>query len=452
MKTARKLVLSALLLQACTQAAIAECRVPTRPDISFLPRTTEPKVLMPWGAGIGCQIYQWAWQNFLFVTQSDGTGATFLNYPTFEDAFKIKASPLFPDKRHGSLSLAPRDSKSPKDIGVIEHQRALPRHVLIDQAGNPIWYAIHVNDKYIQFLRDYRLTDPTVLGNLHPLTDLAFRHGVVELKSAWKIVDGTNAPKNYITSKARIPVFKNDNGTIVTDGERDVTVALLALHVAGVIEGHPEFIWATFEHVNHETNGDWRRDVAPAANSNPDHPPIRVETRTANYTLYPVDPNSPSAPPVAGANVGGSFDSLTLDERTQKFSPPTPVYRIFPASKSEDTEEDAGVRDLNKSVQDAFKGLSVTDVRSNYELVGAVWLATPWREFQPGREFSDDSMFGGQNRLSNMAIESFTQSKNCFSCHNTRERLLDASSNLRLEASKLNVSRLLSIFLELSKR
>jgi hypothetical protein len=221
--------------------------------------------------------------------------------------------------------------------------------------------------------------------------------------------------------------------------------------VAGVIEGHPEFIWATFEHVNQETNGDWRRDVAPAANSNPDHPPIRVETRTANYTLYPVDPNSPSAPPVAGANVGGSFDSLTLDERTQKFSPPTPVYRIFPASKSRDTEEDAEVRDLNKSVQDAFKGLSITDVRSNYELVGAIWLATPWTEFQPGREFSDDSMFGGQNRLSNMAIESFTQSKNCFSCHNTRARLLEAS-NLTLEASKLNVSRLLSIFLELSKR
>jgi hypothetical protein len=254
----KEVVLSALLLQACTQAAIAECRVPTEPDISFLPRTTEPKVLMPWGTGINCQIYQWAWQNFLFVTQSDGTGATFLNYPTFEDAFKIKASPLFPDKMHGSLSLAPRDSKSPKDIGVIEHQRALPRHVLIDQAGNPIWYAIHVNDKYIQFLRDYRLTDPTVLGSLRPLTDLAFRPGVVELKSAWKIVDGTNAPKNYITSKARIPVFKNDNGTIVTDG-RDVTVALLALRVAGVIEGHPEFIWATFEHVNHETNGDWRR-------------------------------------------------------------------------------------------------------------------------------------------------------------------------------------------------
>jgi hypothetical protein len=40
-----------------------------------------------------------------------------------------------------------------------------------------------------------------------------------------------------------------------------------------------------------------------------------------------------------------------------------------------------------------------------------------------------------------MAIESFTQSKNCFSYHNTRERLLDASSNLRLEASKLNVGR-----------
>src|SRR6185295_17567642 len=50
------------------------------------------------------------------------------------------------------------------------------------------------------------------------------------------------------------------------DNPREITVRLLALHVVFTLPGHPEFVWATFEHsdgVPDNRATDLHRDVAP---------------------------------------------------------------------------------------------------------------------------------------------------------------------------------------------
>ena len=64
------------------------------------------------------------------------------------------------------------------------------------------------------------------------------------------------------------------------------------------------------------------------------------------YSLYPTSSTSSPAPPVQNANAGNKLTDLKLDIKTQKFSPPTPVYRIFPASKADTNEEDEEVVSL----------------------------------------------------------------------------------------------------------
>jgi hypothetical protein len=475
----RYLLVIFLSLTVTTGAASAaeECEAPE--GIKDLSKIQPPKFLMPLpepGKDLpeDCPFYQQAWQTFLFVTQKKGGKPEFLNYPTFEKVFSKKATPLFAEAQPGTLSLAPRGIQLPNagklsdpdldmtDILQAAGSSALQK-VLIDQNGNAVWYMIHVSQPFADFLKDYNLTDPAVLKKIP--TDLEFRPGLVELKSAWQIVEGGTAPKNYITAPATVPVFKVDaNGKIVRDGNktRRVTVALLSLHVVTLIEGHPEFIWATFEHVTHKDSKNWVRDVAPAAIDNPDKTPVKVDIKLAKYALYPVTSEGP-ADPVAGANKGNKLSELILDVKTQKFSPITPVYRIFPASKCEESKEDDAVESLNRNVRDLFNK-KPGDVRSNYQLVGAVWLNTPRVDFKAGQPFSDiqpqqpdkcdarqPALLGGENRLSNMALESFTQptnrQPNCFSCHDTRE---GGMVNI-LPKSRLNVSHVLSKFFDLQQ-
>jgi hypothetical protein len=140
------------------------------------------------------------------------------------------------------------------------------RGLLIDQAGHPVFYGIHVDRNFDAFLTAKKLKTKTALLNA-PDT-LTFPKGVVELKSAWQIVDDAKPRANYITAKATVPILKIQNHRITADPAkaRTVTVALLALHVVFVMGGHPEFIWSTFEHVDPASNDP---DLAPAADANP---------------------------------------------------------------------------------------------------------------------------------------------------------------------------------------
>ena len=452
-----------LVCGLCPAAAEEPCRLTASEQKAFLPKTASPENLRPLaqpGEALpdDCGFYKWAWQAFLYATQPTNGRVALLSMPTFEDVFKAKESPLFADQEPNLLSLAPRSSKvgnktETSHFRMTDELQAGSQQVLVDPRGNVVWYAIHLNKTYQAFIEAYDLRDRKTLN--HEPRDLAFRTGSLELKSAWQIVKDP-APKNYISTKALIPVFKTTpSGDIVKDGDktRIVTVALLGIHVVGTIEGHPEFIWSTFEHVNHGDKA-WVRDVAPAAQENSDgKKPVLVEKQAAAYSLYPADPAHPVAAPVANANSGNGIYNLKLDEKTQTFAPKSSVYRQFPASKSDDSKEDDAVTSVNEAIRDLFMSRAPADVRSNYQLVGAIWLNTPEDDFKADVNFMDAAaktrkqpLFGGEDRLSSTTMESFTQSAdsfpNCFSCHNTE-------SVSGIAPSRLNMSHALSKYYSL---
>jgi hypothetical protein len=176
---------------------------------------------------------------------------------------------------------------------------------------------------------------------------------------------------------------------------------------------------------------------------------------------------------------------LTFDPDSQTFSgATTSIYRMFPASKSNTSEEDEAIVSLNQSVRELFAhadSLRDGDKRGYYRLVGAVWMDKPEyfatdatlendttspfagrpdyaRDIQAHGSDSELSILAGEDRLSSVAMESFTQSPaafpNCFSCHNTQavtekgiplER--DRQGALLLEPKQIGVSHVFSQFL-----
>jgi hypothetical protein len=477
------------VLSCCFASAVLaaeDCR-PSDPD-AFLPaqgQTPPPNNALPSPpADNDCAFYDWAWQAFLFVTQKQPNGRpAFVDYPTIEQAFpKIFKSqarestalsvrniePFLESDKHSTPIELKEKGGDPLPVltdGVMQAARFAGGFgtILVDQNRNPIFYTINVNTAFAEFVAangldeiDRLLADPVnpnkeELEKQRPVpAELEFRPGVMEFKSAWMIIEGPpSAYSNYITMRTKVPYLKNDGSHIVVDNSRPprpVNVALLGLHVVGVIDGHPEFIWATFEHADESG----RRDVAPAASANPGSgaPTQQIDGIEKSYPLFHANTPASEANKATPQSVGAD----------QKFPAATSVYRVFPgsASKMDDEPnskapwEDPSVFTLNQHMKELFNARDPRkqDWRRNYRLVGAVWIDQPRKSnnFEADLFFGpDDPRLAGENRLSNMAMESFTQTvaQHCFSCHRTTNIGLPGGKSL--PPRRINVSHILAI-------
>ena len=138
--------------------------------------------------------------------------------------------------------------------------------------GSLIYYATMVNDVYAYFLTGVKngaITTttpgqfPTTMTDLNNIVAFATAHGkgsppfpdpealAIELKSSWIVAAGLPNLSSYITMTATIPTYNKANPNLWTPtGQQTVQLALLGIHVVGSTAGHPEMVWATFEHVS----------------------------------------------------------------------------------------------------------------------------------------------------------------------------------------------------------
>ena len=199
----------------------------------------------------------------------------------------------------------------------------------------------------------------------------------------------------------------------------------------------------------------------PAAKKNSDDTlPDDVIDASRDYPLYKRGTPSKLANVVADDSViAASFDSKT---QTFAAAARASVYRAFPASKKNDLNVDGDIQTLNADLTKQFASVNLpaTDMRSNYRLVGAVWLDQPQRDFKlkarfdnPANVTSDDQtgagIVAGEDRLSSMQMESFTQTdfEHCFRCHDTRG-ISDLSPPM--SPKLMNVSHLPAMYLRTS--
>lgn len=408
-----------------------ECQLQQSASRRFLPRTQVPPAtpIIP-ATHNDCGFYNWAWQSFLYATQADiAQRPAFLGYEPMESVFGLKAVTGL----NGGFRQAGDD-----------------RAILVDQNHNPVFYSVHINSVFADFVRDKGLNQlPLLLKNAEAgglPKDLQFPPGALELKAAWRVLEPGETATDYFTFTTRVPILKNTGQEVVATAQtREVRVALLSLHVVGVIEDHPEFIWASFEHADPAG----QRDLAPAAFANPVKGlPARIQELYPRYPLFKAGTPSQEANHLPAHQL--------IDEASQKFTRATSIYRAYPASLSESSAEDQGVVTLNQAIARLFEQTDPEgqDLRRHYRMVGAIWLDQPGANqpegvFKADRSFENTehtSILAGEDALASMAMESFNQSPrmNCFSCHNTQAKVL--SGKHFLPPRRLNVSNVLTLF------
>jgi len=340
----------------------------------WLPHTPPIQEFLPLPhPGSDCPFYRGAWQNFLLATEPDAAGEPALKaYPTVDDVFQ------------SSVPHATRGTSKRAWLGDIK--QAGGRQILIDQNGHAIYYGIHVNAAFATFVAANGLVTADAVKAADPA--LFFPAGVVELKSAWQEVDGDDPTLgDYVSTKAWVPTLSQANGQIVEDKNhpREITARLLALHVVFTLPGHPELIWASFEHSTGPpdlTAADGKRNVAPLdprdQNPSPTDPNNKMDTTVVSpndFLLYH------GGTTLQQGNTPALEQDLTLDAATQTFAQKTSIYRMFPGSKSNTTHPDDAITSLNFNVETLFAeksgDLVPADKRGHYRLVGAVWMDKP---------------------------------------------------------------------------
>jgi len=208
---------------------------------------------------------------------------------------------------------------------------------------------------------------------------------------------------NYITMNATIPVYDRSNPNQWTQtGQQTVLMALVGMHVVGSTSGHPEMVWATFEHTGNVPVGTYTYNAASG--------PQTVTQNVAGTWLFSAT-NSAGPFNVAHMTASGPPNVIT--------SSPNPAGGTFTISASDTLRiepwgidgSQAGSNTEVISMNEHVTGmLAGGDIRGNYLMTGATW--TPFGSNPSG---SNDGV--GTNKLSNSTMETYAQGSNCFDCH-----------------------------------
>lgn len=325
--------------------------------------------------------------------------------------------------------------------------------VLLTQHSELVYYGIAVNDVYAYFLTgtvDGGITPttqfPTTQAELTKIVDFASQHNksfsdpkalTVEIKTAWVESKSVQPKDSYIRIMGTVPTFdKTDsmNWKPIPNGEKTVELALIGIHIVGSAQGHPEMIWATFEHFGNAPNGAYTYNSIAGPN------PKTVAQNTSGAWLFCANGATGGPTPYDQFNVALQKVD-TGDIVAQSLGPSLPARPIGPSNTLRSKAFGSAVRlnppfqpsasnteiiSMNNSVRSQLIG---NDIRKNYFLVGATWTIGGTAPFPP--DDSSNPQTGnavGTNQLSNTTMETFQQgpdnqfgkSFNCFACHNIK--------------------------------
>ncbi len=236
------------------------------------PNEFDAKTFPAFDVVTNCDFHRWSCQTCLWLTSPEpGTNGrlVFEGFADPNDLFtsngKGPGSVPYPGHTDPArpLKMLARVAKSQTTVSIKDVFQAGPGNkALIDQNGAIVYYSNHLNKAYWNFIVDKQFYD---LKTLQADKTTDFPVGAIELKASWRIAqkkqeDGQwgkwlieNAEDRFHVIETTIPtVVVNEQRQIVTSPADPVAakMALVGMHVVGVVQQHPEFIWATFEHVD----------------------------------------------------------------------------------------------------------------------------------------------------------------------------------------------------------
>lgn len=353
--------------------------------------------------------HQWSWNKFLWLTKPDeGGNPLFLNQSEVQQVTSHMASVTIPS---GATVVLQDTAQAGSKSAVLQTN---PDYN--NGTGAMVYYSIHMNP--LMYNAGLNFASMIKNGQLPATNEATFPVGSFELKVAWVPLSAIPAAKQseYYTTTASL---STNNGVSYTNTQ----VALIGMHVVGVVQNHPEFIWATFEHDDLSPDYDWE---ANSASSTVDQLLFKNgSTSGLNGILY----NSSTE---LGETPYQAFDLF-------QYGIPRNSDGSFMNTSQSGSADFENVDGINQCVKS-----QLNDVWANYFYNGSIWLNTDGKTPLQQAQLIDSlagnisnatpgSFARGSLNCANVTMETFTQTfesnmsginagnlANCFSCHSAQ--------------------------------
>ena len=233
---------------------------------------------------------------------------------------------------------------------------------LVDQNGKWVRYEVLVNREEFDYLYQNGLYNQEgqvafsqrESGNQpdFPINIGTTKHGAIEIKFAWKELGANDDRSKFYTTQVKVKTSEK------APEEKSIDVGLVGMHIAMKTESSPEWIWATFEHVDNAPDSDDAE--AKSKRHNFYSPPDKTKVN-----LLP----SPNATDANGNKTW--FESLT--------KVPVEVERMIVPTQGQLNPLDDAIRRSTKELNAQVQGLlkNTNSVFQNYELIGTQWPIHP---------------------------------------------------------------------------
>jgi hypothetical protein len=318
--------------------------------------------------------------------------------------------------------------------------------VLLARNQALVYYGAMVNDVYAFFQTGTRNGTfgpyspntnyffPTTQTQLNPVISYAASKGsslpdrialTVELKTSWIDASGLPAlglnPADFITAQGSVPVYNKTNPKlwIPTGQTKPVTLAMVGMHVVASVAGHPEMVWATFEHVSNAPGSGYQYTNNQGGTSTvPQGQAGKWTFASPNATTY----NLQKANYLKAPNIQGQY--YPASNSTTDIAPSDTLLQKPWGTGSDASNVLLENTEVISSDSSVLTQLIKGDVRGNYIMTGATWtIKGQTVEPLPGNTQPNNQI--GTNLLSNTTMETYDQGTNsqsnnglnCFSCH-----------------------------------
>jgi hypothetical protein len=277
---------------------------------------------------------------------------------------------------------------------------------LVDQNGALVRYESYINEPAFSYILQNQLYNQEGQYEFvaRKAQEIAFpqnvtgsrpRYGAMGVKFAWKELGDTDIPSRFLTRQVTVVRTTFDAAGKMVKTKVPRLMGLVGIHVTALTQSSPNWIWATFEHVDNVISNDLefgtttkgqRARVRPNFN-NPDTPTKRVN-------ILPAKNAAPDA--------SGQFTNWDEDKTTN----PTQLTRLIPIPPA--------TQALNFEVQRLLRDAG--SVLQFYELIGTQWPVQPgFPAFGGGANSAPESiLFKAPGRvvpvyLVNTTMESYFQ-------------------------------------------
>ncbi|MBZ4044574.1 hypothetical protein [Flavobacterium hibisci] len=349
-----------------------------------------------------CDFHQWSWQKFLWLT-NEVNGVPFF----MTNMIQVNAAGQKLDPSNGIVLTDTAQASSTTDI---LKTPAVPKSATV-------YYSIFMDNLLYSTMLKY---GPIAKNDPSKIKEMTFPVGSLELKTSWIDASILKDPSSYFVTQGVINGVKTK-------------VALLGMHVVGVVENHPEFVWATFEHENLAPAYVWSK-ATPTSDA-----PV---TSTVDYPFF----NKNSTATVKNITSGNGiytdvFSLYKYGVPIEKAMKGSFNVQLFMKTSQNGSENLNNIRTINQSVKSQLQG-----IWNNYFYNGSIWINTagyntPQQQAALLNSLSYNLSNSEPGKLTrgsvaayNITMETYVQAGfsptsihqtsvndlvNCFSCHNT---------------------------------